>query len=738
MEIRREADLAPLRTAWDELVRSSGSDTIFLTWEWVATWWSAYGSPGDLRVLTVLDDHGVLRGIAPCRCQSVRGYGQTVHALSFIGDSSIEDRPSDSDYLDFIVAPGYEKQVLEAVLNYWADTLSRGAVLLLNETPAGSPNLPALQELADGRGMTWRETDVPCATIQLPGSWDDYLRILQPRFRTKVRSVLRNLESQPEVQFRFCENAGQLERILPALFDLHTRRWAEEGKPGVFYWDRKRNFYLGLSRLLLERHWLRLSWLEWNGQVLACQYGFAYGGAYSQLQEGYEPASEHWNPGIGLRAWSIREFLKEGLREYDFLGGVGRHKTTWGAEVKQSKRIMLAFRSSRNLLFRCGPDWEVAVRAAVRKTLPAGVLQLAQRKGNRSPGLPTENSSDKGWARHAAAEFYVRSGLPALTRRLRTRYQLSTGKKISWSRRAQSSARILYYHRVNDEKDPFLGAISTDLFEQQMRYLARHYNVVSMGDLMRHLAEDSDDAVVAITFDDGYLDNYENAFPILSRYGLPATVFLTTGSLDSDASLWFEELAEAIKRTGCEHIDLEIDIPRRFWMRTLAERIDSNRQIFGLLRRLDDTGRRQWLPQILRQLRVAEMQDRQNGMLTWDQVRLMKAHGIDFGGHTVTHPFLSKLAPSEAAWEITECKRRIEQELQQTVEYFAYPNGREEDFSSSTKDLLRAAGYRAAVTTIWGMNYRSTDPWELRRGQPWETSSALFATKLDWYQLVNQ
>ena len=125
------------------------------------------------------------------------------------------------------------------------------------------------------------------------------------------------------MRFGFCETQEDLDRLLPVLFDLHTRRWVRDGKPGVFGSEQKRDFYCALSRALLERGWLRFSWLEWRGRVLACQYGFAYEGTYFQLQEGYEPASEHWNPGIGLRAWSIREFLKEGLQEYDFLGGNG-------------------------------------------------------------------------------------------------------------------------------------------------------------------------------------------------------------------------------------------------------------------------------------------------------------------------------------------------------------------------------------------------------------------------------
>src|SRR5208282_5900165 len=122
---------------------------------------------------------------------------------------------------------------------------------------------------------------------------------------TKIRSVLRNLESRPEIRFGFCQEARQIDRLLPILFDLHRRRWAQDNKPGVFGWDQKREFYFALSPLLLERGWLRFSFLEWNGQVLACQYGYAYGGTYFHLQEGYEPASEHWNVGVGLRAWTI-------------------------------------------------------------------------------------------------------------------------------------------------------------------------------------------------------------------------------------------------------------------------------------------------------------------------------------------------------------------------------------------------------------------------------------------------
>jgi peptidoglycan/xylan/chitin deacetylase (PgdA/CDA1 family) len=255
--------------------------------------------------------------------------------------------------------------------------------------------------------------------------------------------------------------------------------------------------------------------------------------------------------------------------------------------------------------------------------------------------------------------------------------------------------------------------------------------------MLDHLERGSKEPVMAITFDDGYQDNFHNAFPILQRYNVPATIFLTTGSLDSRDPMWFEELALAVKRTTQPHADLEIDVPRRFTFRTEAERLASQEKIYSLLRLMPDHERRRWLQEIFEQLSYAGPAEIRDRMLTWDQVRLMKDHGVDFGGHTVTHPFISTLPREQVSWEVRECKRRIEEEVQSPVDCFAYPSGREEDFGKWNKELVSEAGYRAALTTIWGVNYPSTDRMELRRGGPWEENPAEFACKLDWYQMVN-
>jgi peptidoglycan/xylan/chitin deacetylase (PgdA/CDA1 family)/CelD/BcsL family acetyltransferase involved in cellulose biosynthesis len=732
LEVREENDFRGMMAQWDALTQESDA-TVFVSWEWVTAWWRVYGNAAGLRIFAAFDDDGVLRGVAPLRSGAIHRYGQNVPSWSFVGDGS-----NDSDYLDLILFPGWEQRAVEAFWHHWEREFRDGTVLQLNEIPSNSAALPALKQIAEDRRFLWVESPVACASVRLPESWDAYLGSLRPRFRTKVRSVLRALESNTAVQFGFSESLEETQKILPDLFDLHTRRWAAEGKPGVFGPSKKRAFYLELSRVLHERGWLRLSWVKWNGRILACQYGFVFKGVYSQLQEGYEPAAEHLSPGIALRAWSIRELLRQDVREYDFLGGVKRNKTDWGAEIKYSEQILIAHDSWKNRLVCRGPGWEERMRNTVKSALPGKALKVIStlRRGPAQAAL-----SVRHWARAAAANCYIHSPAPRFLTPLRNRYEIGTGSpgwKPRFQKRQQPVARILYYHRVNNEGDPFFPSMPTAAFERTMQYVARHYRVVSVAEMLDQLHHGPPEPLVAITFDDGYQDNYENAFPVLQRYGLPATIFLTTGSLDSRQPLWFEELADALKRTEKELVEVDIDFPRRIPLRTPEERLRANGELFQLLRAMSNGERKTRLCEVLRQIGAPDSAERSGRMLTWEQVREMKKGGIEFGGHTVTHPFVSRLTSEEAQWEMAECKRRIEDELQDHVDYFAYPNGREEDFGQWNKQVLATAGYKAAMTTIWGLNDASTDPMELRRGGPWEEDHALFASKLDWYQWANQ
>ena len=356
----------------------------------------------------------------------------------------------------------------------------------------------------------------------------------------------------------------------------------------------------------------------------------------------------------------------------------------------------------------------------------------------RRTQVPSERAGVPAWLRGALAGGYFHSPAFRLAPLLRDHVRLRFSPRAGFERRQQPTLRILYFHRINDDNDPFLPSMSTAKFEEQIGLLAKHYNVVPLAEGMQRLREGGPpQPVLAVTFDDGYADNYTNALPILERYGIPATIFLTTGSVDSRQPMWFEELAVAVKKAPDRFVDVELDLPRRFPLQTVEERLEANAAIFGYLRTLSDRDRRLQLAVVLQRLKAGPADELTNRMLTWSQVREMRRRGIEFGGHTVTHPFLSRLCPGDAAWEVGECKRRIEDETQSAVNHFAYPNGREPDFELWNKEILTLAGYKAAVSTLWGTNFPGIDFMELRRGQPWELTLPLFAAKLDWYQLVD-
>jgi peptidoglycan/xylan/chitin deacetylase (PgdA/CDA1 family) len=113
----------------------------------------------------------------------------------------------------------------------------------------------------------------------------------------------------------------------------------------------------------------------------------------------------------------------------------------------------------------------------------------------------------------------------------------------------------------------------------------------------------------------------------------------------------------------------------------------------------------------------------------------MRGSGIAFGSHTETHPILSRVAPERARDEVTRSKRTIEAQLGEEAAFFAYPNGRPEDYDEGTVEALRTAGYRGALTTTFGANEAGEDPLRWRRAAAWTADPRRFALQLAWYRL---
>lgn len=295
------------------------------------------------------------------------------------------------------------------------------------------------------------------------------------------------------------------------------------------------------------------------------------------------------------------------------------------------------------------------------------------------------------------------------------RWGLHHAGGLSWYRYRHSGAlRILCYHRFSrHERD-----LAPD-WEEQCRLMRERYYPVSLADAVRTFADGRElppHAVVA-TVDDGYRDFYVSGWPAARKYGIPMTVFLTTGFLDGECWMWWDRVQYAALHTKLPTLDWEFRSGRRFvrpLTDTPAERRAAAHELCDAATHESDTERRRLANEIDAALGV-DMPERPpavNEPLRWDEVREMAAAGVDFGGHTHTHPILTALPEAEIAEEVVRCRSRIETELDRDIPHFCYPNG---DFDERVLRQVSNAGFRAATTVERGFNRPPAHPLLLKR-----------------------
>ena len=281
-----------------------------------------------------------------------------------------------------------------------------------------------------------------------------------------------------------------------------------------------------------------------------------------------------------------------------------------------------------------------------------------------------------------------------------------------------STVTILLYHRISAGmrerlfNEDVIGPTAR-AFERQIAYLCERYKVIALESFVEAVQHRTrlPRRCAVITFDDGYKDNYNLAYPILRKYNAPATVFLATAYIGTDEIGWTDKLAYMVKNTGVA--DLEMDGLVRYDLRSEKKRLYAIAAIKKSLKTLPDEEKDSFLEKLLRTLRVTIPPGLGAGLfLSWADVREMRANGMSFGAHTATHPLLTRTSKERARSEIAESKRRIEEELDNPVEAFAYPNG---NFDETIKTMVKEEGFACAVTTRQGINNQNSDLYELTR-----------------------
>jgi CelD/BcsL family acetyltransferase involved in cellulose biosynthesis len=322
--VEQDREWFNLSREWNELLRNSASDNLFLTWEWLDAWWSHLSGSDRLQVLAVRDGD-LLVAVAPLRAASDRLL--PLARTAFLGTGS-----AGSDYLDLIIRRGYEEDALTAIA---AALESRQQSLHLDHLPPQALAAGLLPQLT-AAGWTAREsTREFCPFIQLEGhSWDSYLATRGSAHRANVRRRLRGLDKDFRVSFEPVSDYTRRRQALAQLIWFHEQRFAGKGGSSAFGTSDLCRFHDDATRRLLDCGWLRLFELQLDDRCAAVMYGFYYGRRFYFYQHGFDAAFGKFGVGLALMAMTIRAALAEGAIEFDMLYGREEYKRLWTSDQR--------------------------------------------------------------------------------------------------------------------------------------------------------------------------------------------------------------------------------------------------------------------------------------------------------------------------------------------------------------------------------------------------------------------
>jgi CelD/BcsL family acetyltransferase involved in cellulose biosynthesis len=334
--INTEKRFREIRDEWTELLAHSSADCIFLTWEWLYTWWKHLAGSRKLHVLVIRSGEGLI-AIAPLASPSTKLIRLArIRALEFLGTGSVG-----SDYLDIIARRGKEDQVLDILVEY----LQREKYVLELKQLVKDGSL-AGQLAARLEHQHWNRSEIRtnvCPFIDLAGhTWESFQAGLGPKHRYNFHRRLKNLYREFDARFECIVAEDRRSDALAALVALHNRRMQERGGSDGLHSSELVGFHEELTGLALARGWLRLFVLTLNNDKAAALYGFMYRKKFYFYQSGFDPRFSPYSVGLVTMGMAIEAAIEDGAEEFDLLHGDEKYKSLWAKTQRDLIRMELS------------------------------------------------------------------------------------------------------------------------------------------------------------------------------------------------------------------------------------------------------------------------------------------------------------------------------------------------------------------------------------------------------------
>ncbi len=299
------------------------------------------------------------------------------------------------------------------------------------------------------------------------------------------------------------------------------------------------------------------------------------------------------------------------------------------------------------------------------------------------------------------------------------------------------SLQVLNYHRVGDsEMTPYdSGTFScgTNDLDRQVRWLKERYRILTLDEAVRiiHGEETLDGNSILLTFDDGYRDNFDEAFQVLKAHKVSGTFFLVTGFVGTGRMPWWDTIAYIVKNSKRTRIMIEYPERMTFDISPPA-RAKAIRLILRQYKRTETIDSETFLSGLEHACDCSRPNDHaERCFMTWDEAREMQREGMSFGAHTHTHRILGKLSYERQLEELQTSREIMERELGTKTDTLAYPVGHRDTFTEVTIAALREAKFRTAFSFYSGLNRPGEiRPYDVLRAGVTDEPHSLFSLRV--------
>ena len=321
---------------WDSLLQRNGEDnSIYLTHEWLSTWWRHFGEGYKLNILLMEKDEQVI-GIVPLMRTEYKVGPVKLHLLETIGAVNC-------NYIGLIPSENRQEAV-SAFLAYLEKELAKSRLALrLSLVPEDSQFLQLLRRHAPlfSQSLVAEERVMTLAPyISLPATWEEYFRSLHRRRRKILRRSLQELEEAHSVGFHECD-ADSLEDWLNRFFDIHQKRWQSVGLRSGFSNPSQREFYRDISSKFLQKNWLHFTCLKVDEEMVSTEFGYIYNGKLYAATSARDPRYSKYSIGHLHHMYLTRDAIARNLREVDLLRGDEPYKFYWTKSARKYMQMVI-------------------------------------------------------------------------------------------------------------------------------------------------------------------------------------------------------------------------------------------------------------------------------------------------------------------------------------------------------------------------------------------------------------